>query len=288
MVATVKQGVLSGLRLLSFESRRAAEIAQLIAGYGGETISAPSMREIPLAENEAIRDFLQRLENGTVDIVVLLTGVGTGALFEILAPRCPPERLAGLLRRTVVVARGPKPRAALRALGLQPDLNVPEPNTWRELVTTVETSCAPLAGKTVALQEYGQANDELISALRGRGAEVLPVPVYRWGLPANLEPLRDGVRALAAGRVDVAIFTSAQQCAHALRMAAELGLESRLRAAAAGVVFASVGPICSQALRAAGLPVDIEPSKPKMGPLIREIAEKAPAILAAKRHGDGD
>lgn len=284
MVGAVTDGPLNGLTLLSFESRRATEIAQLISAHGGVTISAPSMREIPLSENDAIVEFLGRLQDGTVDIVVFLTGVGTNALVQVLAPRCPTGRLVELLRRPVVVARGPKPRAALRALGREPDLNVPEPNTWRELVDTIAGNCAPVAGKTVALQEYGESNDELMTALRDLGAQVLPVPVYRWALPEDPTPLRDGVRALAAGDVDVAVFTSAQQCKHALRVAAELGLESRLRDAARRAAFASVGPICSEAMRGAGLPVDIEPAKPKMGPLVREIAQRARDVLAAKRN----
>lgn len=284
MVSGVSDGPLSELTLLSFESRRAAEIAQLVTGYGGETISAPSMREIPLAENDAVRDLLDRLDAGTIDILVLLTGVGTTALVEVLAPRCSAERLRELLQRPRIVARGPKPRAALRAaLGMEPDLNVPEPNTWRELVTTVEKACGPLSHRAIAVQEYGRTNEELLAALRALGAEVLSVPVYRWGLPEDLEPLRRGVRTLATGAADVALFTSAQQCAHVLQVATELGLESALRAAAARVAFASVGPICSEALRAAGLPVDIEPVKPKMGPLIREVAQQARQVLAAKR-----
>ncbi len=40
---------LEGLRIVSFESRRAREMAELIRNYGGEPIIAPSMREIPLS-----------------------------------------------------------------------------------------------------------------------------------------------------------------------------------------------------------------------------------------------
>ncbi len=276
------EDLLSGLTLLSFESRRAAEIGQLIAGYGGTTISAPSMREIPLAENTEVRRFLDELRSGAIDIVVLLTGVGTQALIEILSPRCPAQQLCQLLQRPTIVARGPKPRAALRSLGREPDHTVAEPNTWREIISLLE-NLGPLAGKRIAIQEYGRANDELLQALRSRGAEVLSVPVYRWGFPLDLEPLRAGVRDLAAGRPDVALFTSAQQCVHAMQVARELGLDESVRAATSRLAVASVGPICSEALRGAGLPVDIEPSKPKMGPLIRQIAVDARAVLARKR-----
>ena len=41
---------LNGLRVVSFESRRSAEMAELIRNYGGEPIAAPSMREVPLTD----------------------------------------------------------------------------------------------------------------------------------------------------------------------------------------------------------------------------------------------
>ena len=46
-----------GLRVLSLESRRATEVAKLIRTYGGEPLTAPAMREIPLDSNQAILDF---------------------------------------------------------------------------------------------------------------------------------------------------------------------------------------------------------------------------------------
>lgn len=275
--------LLSGLTLLSFESRRAGEIGELIAGHGGRVLSAPSMREIALGANDAAHAFLDRLQVGGFDVVVFLTGVGTEALVAALAAHCTADRLAELLRNVTVVARGPKPRAALRRLGREPDHTVPEPNTWRELLQSLQSLCSPLRGARLAVQEYGVSNRELMAALAGLGVEVTAVPVYRWALPEDLEPLRDGIRALAAGSADVVLFTSAQQCAHVMQIAGEMELTAAVLAAARRTVVASVGPICSEALRAAGWPVDIEPEKPKMGPLVRQVAAEARRLLARKR-----
>ena len=52
---------LQGLRVVSFESRRAKEMAELIRRYGGKPILAPSMREIPLGENRAALDLFRQL-----------------------------------------------------------------------------------------------------------------------------------------------------------------------------------------------------------------------------------
>ena len=68
---------LSGLRVVSFESRRSAEMAELIRNYGGEPIQAPSMREVPLADQHEAFAFGEALLAGPHDVLILLTGVGT-------------------------------------------------------------------------------------------------------------------------------------------------------------------------------------------------------------------
>jgi uroporphyrinogen-III synthase len=47
-------------------------------------------------------------------------------------------------------------------------------------------------------------------------------------------------------------------------------------------VIASIGPTTSEALRDQGLTPDFEPSHPKMGILVTELAQKARAILESK------
>jgi len=281
-MATPDARALHGLTVLAFESRRAAELGELIRRHGGNPLSAPSMREVPLDASDDALDFLRRLERGAVHVVILLTGVGTRALAAALAPHCPRERFADLLRSTTIVARGPKPVAALRELGLVASILVPEPNTWREILAALDVA-VPLAGRCVAVQEYGRSNGELLAALRARHADVLPVPVYRWDYPEDQGPLRAGVARLAEGTVDIALFTSARQVDHVVEIAARLGCLEQLRLAVQRVVIASVGPVCSEALHAHGLPVDLEPDHPKMGHLISAVAQRGPALLATKR-----
>jgi len=281
--AMAHAGNLAGLTILAFESRRAVEMAELIRRHGGTPLSAPSMREIPLETTPQALDLLHRLRAGAVDVVILLTGVGTRALVTALAPACARDELAELLRRAVLVVRGPKPVAALRELGLTPTLLAPEPNTWRELLATLDAH-GPLHGKIVAVQEYGRPNLELADGLRARGATVLPVPVYRWEYPDDLGPLRDGVARLADGTAEIAVFTSARQVEHVLHTAQHLGRAADLFAAAARVVYASIGPVCSEALLAHGLPVDLEPPHPKMGHLVNAVAQRGRALVAAKRN----
>ena len=168
------------LRVVSFESRMAPEMTRLIERNGGTPVVVPALRElpIPLQENGAVLRLGVKLILEQIDIVILLTGTGTTALFDLLQTRYPRTDLVEALKKTFVVTRGPKPLAALKkALDLEPNITVPEPNTWVEVVSTLD-EYRPVKGLRVAVQEYGMSNPELLEALRQRGAEVFP---ERWG-----------------------------------------------------------------------------------------------------------
>ena len=264
----------------------AAEMARLIAHYGGLPLVAPSMREIPLEDNTEVLHFGKRLLAGQFDMVILLTGVGTRTMVEVLQTRHSLETINAALGRTTLVARGPKPIAALKELGLAATITVPEPNTWRDIIHTLDAH-KPVAGLRIAVQEYGVSNAELLHALHGRGAKVSQVPVYRWALPEDTAPLREVIDAILKGEVDVVLITNAVQVDHIMRLLTQdpqfKGGTDRLRDATGRMIVASVGPTASERLRGYGLPVDLEPSHPKMGILVKETSERARALLEVKR-----
>jgi len=273
---------LHGLKVVSFESRRAKEMAELIRRYGGEPIVAPSLREVPLSENRAALELLPDLEAGTFDWVILMTGVGTRTLNQALLTRYPQGRIVAALKRTQLVARGPKPIAALKEIGMTPTITVPEPNTWREVLATLDAT-ASIRAKRIAVQEYGIANAELVSGLERRGAIVKTISIYRWALPEDLAPLFGAIQRIIRGDVDVALFTNGAQVEHLFRVAAENKADETLRTACKRLAIGSVGPICTQVLQRHGLAPDIEPEHPKMGSLIAQVAASASGVLSTKR-----
>src|SRR5262249_21155902 len=154
--------------------------------------------------------------------------------------------------------------------------------TWREILKAAD-ALGPVQGKTVAIQEYGAPNDELVKALVARGAKVVRVPVYRWTLPDDTEPLRRALHAVIGGQADVILFTNSNQIQQVLRFAQEEGLENEFRDGLRRTVIASVGPVCSEYLDEYGVPVDLEPERPKMENLVKEASQRAPGILERKR-----
>lgn len=271
-----------GLTVAAFENRMAAEMTGLIERYGGRPMVTPAMREVPLEDNREALQFGERLLADQVDVLILMTGVGLETLIGVLKTRHPLESITAALKRITLVARGPKPVAVLKQLGLTPTLTVPEPNTWRDLLRMLDAN-SPVLGLRVALQEYGASNAELLEELRERGATLSRVPVYRWALPENLDQLREALGNILAGQVDVLLITNAVQVDHVMQMLTRDGRVEPFKQAVKRMVVASVGPTASERLRHYGWPVDVEPSHPKMGTLVKETAEQASTILATKR-----
>jgi uroporphyrinogen-III synthase len=280
----------TGLRVLALESRRAAEMGKLIATYGGQPIVAPAMREVPLESNKEALAFAAALFAGEFDMVIFLTGVGTRALLSVVETTYQRGEYLAALRRLKVVARGPKPIAVLRELGITPAITAPEPNTWRELLRALDEAGDSrqgirLQGARVAVQEYGVSNPELLARLAERGAKVTRVPVYQWALPDDVAPLGAAVKALAAAEIGVVLFTTSVQVTHLFQVAAEMKLEEAMRLGLGGAVVASIGPTTSEELHRQGIRADLESSHPKMGFLVKEAAESALKLLHGKRAG---
>ena len=277
----------NGLRVLSFESRRAKEIAQLIANNGGVPTVAPSTREVPAPPSEDELKLIRGLLKQDFDAIIFMTGVGARALVQASEGGCSREDFFAALGRTRVVVRGPKPSAAMREFNVPVTLTVPEPNTWREIVKALDENPekVPLPGRQIAIQEHGEPSPELYAALRERGAEVFPVRVYRWELPEDIGPLKNAIRSLIQNQVDVVMFTSSVQFVHAARIAAEMGVAEEFVNALNRAVVASIGPIASETLRENGVAVDLEPTHPKMGFLVKETAEKSAELMRKKNKG---
>ena len=272
----------SGLTVAAFESRMAREMTRLIEHHGGHARVVPALQEIPIQDNPAALRFGAKLINGSVDVLILMTGIGTTALFDILRSRHPMASITTGLTHTAIVARGPKPVGALKALGLTPTLTVPEPNTWVEVVSTLD-EYRPVKGLRVAVQEYGASNPDLLESLKQRGAEVFQVPIYRWALPEDLGPLRQALNNIIDGKVSVLLITNAAQVDHVMQVLEKDGKVERFRAALKKMVVASIGPTASERLRQHEWPIDLEPSHPKMGVLVKETSEQAHVTLNRKR-----
>jgi uroporphyrinogen-III synthase len=273
-----------GLRVLSLESRRAKEVEKLIRTYGGEPFVVPAMREVKLESNKQALDFAAKLLSGEVDVLLFLTGVGVRALLETVETKYDREQFLNALRAVRIVTRGPKPEQVLRELKVKTTASAPEPSTWHEVLATMDrTFGEELKTLRVAIQEYGASNPELLAELTQRTGEVIKVPVYQWGLPHDLKPLRECVHGIANADIDVVLFTTAVQVIHLMMVAQQMNSIPALMRGLRSVVVISIGPTTTAEMLHYGITPDFEPSRPKLGFLINEAARYSGDLLGKKR-----
>lgn len=252
------------------EARRADELARLLLHRGLQPYHAPALREEPTPDPTAVGQFVDRLTAGHIDLVILLTGVGTTAILDAADALGRRDDLVAALGRVDILVRGPKPVAALRAQGLVPRRVAAAPYTTAEVLAALEGDA--LAGRLVAVQLAGEPNPELREALERRGAQVEELMPYRWALPLDVGPLERLLDDLAARCLDAMAVTSSAQVHNLFAVAAERGTEEALRHSLRETTVASVGPVCTRALAAHGVAADLEASPPKMGPLVAALA----------------
>ena len=263
---------LSGKRVALLEARMSVEIAAMVARFGGLPYSVPSVREMPVELPAETAAFVDALCAGRFSVVIFMTGVGASALLREAEKTAQLDAALVALRGAMTVCRGPKPVAVLRRQDVQVNITAAEPHTTVELLQALEG--VELNGQSVALVHYGERNEVAAQGLEKRGAAVSEICLYEWRLPDDVAPLQRLVDEIIGGKVDAVAVTSQIQIRHLFQIADGLGKSAALADALnRKVVVAAVGPVCATALRSFGVIPHVQPSHPKMGPMMRALAD---------------
>jgi len=261
-------------RIAVLESRFGEHLSALLEKQGAIAIRAPALAEEPDLDPEAIRQLIADWATHPVKLAIFQTGVGVRALFEAVDRLGLEEKLLALLASSAVAVRGPKPTAVLRGRKVRIDYSAADPYTTHEVLAAIRE--IDIAGQRVLVQRYGETNLGLEEGLAARGATTIEVPIYRWALPHDIGPLLRLLDALGCGEIDAAVFTSASQARNLFAVAEQNGGADQLRRNLDKVLVASIGPVCSDALTAAGVHVSLEASPPKLGPLVEMLGKAWP------------
>jgi uroporphyrinogen-III synthase len=262
---------LSGYTIGVTSDRRRDELAGLLESRGARVVSAPALRIVPIADDAELRSATRACLETPPDIVLVNTGIGMRGWLEAAEGWGLAEPLRAVLSRAYLVARGPKARAAVRSAGLR-DQWSPEGESYEEVVDHLRDR--GIAGLTVAMQLHGESQPEYTEALRGAGARVIEVPVYRWAPPVDQAPLHRLVDLIMGRLVDAVTFTSAPAVGALLR-AAGPNTETLLEALRTDVLPACVGPVTAAPLRSLDVPV-VTPARARLSALVRTIVDELP------------
>lgn len=255
---------LDGVRVAIPENRYPEQLTQLLERQGATVYSCPLLRETAIEDIGNARKFMELCETTKVDIIIFYTGVGIEFLFRTINK---PEVIA----QSRIIARGPKSVNALKKVGVQGDFVADAPTTEGILKTLARED---LHGKSVLVQLYGQENEELRSGLEAMGAKVTGLSLYRYEHASDPEAVSELVRKITQGEIDAITFTNGPQARFLLETATAQGNgETLLKHFKDDVVVVSIGEVTTRALRELGIEPRVEPEEPKMGPMVKALAD---------------
>jgi uroporphyrinogen-III synthase len=267
---------LAGRVIAVAEARQLDVLAGLLERRGAAVRRCPLVGIKDSLDTGSVVSWLERRNGAQDDLLVCYTGEGIERLYGFAERAALDAQFLDYLKRTPKLTRGPKPKRALRRLGLDAEYEAATPTT-AGLVVTAATIALPAS--RVAVQLYSETQDrELLEHFRARGAEPDCVAPYVYASAAEDADVVALVGELGAGRIDAIAFTSKTQVQRLLRLAADNGLTQALHAGLARTRVAAVGPIVATELGAAGVRVDATPEDSyTMKPLVTSIC----ALLGA-------
>ncbi|MFR9751234.1 uroporphyrinogen-III synthase [Nocardia sp. 004] len=281
---------LAGFTIGITAARRAEEFATLLQRRGATIVSAPAIRIIPLADDNELARVTRQLITDPPRITVATTGIGFRGWMEAAEGWGMADDLRRTLGTTRMLARGPKAKGAIRAAELREEWS-PASESSAEVLDHLLTE--GVEGVRIAVQLHGATTEwepvpDFCEVLRCAGADVVPVPVYRWVPPDDQGPMDHLIEAIVTASLDCVTFTSAPAVASMLMRAKETGLLDGLLYALRGRVLpACVGPITAAPLEELGVPTSM-PGRARLGALARHVAEELPRranrIQAAGHH----
>jgi uroporphyrinogen-III synthase len=251
------------------ETRTGAHLAELIERRGGIPMLAPALQEVPDIDGQALQTLLAHWRADPFKICIFQTGVGTKALFAAADAADMSADLKQLLAASKVAVRGPKPSGELNSRGIRIDIRAAAPFTTETILAALADE--QITGASILVQRHGDTNRVLCAELEARGAKCREIATYRWALPADTRPLSRLLEALSQGRVDAVVFTSAVQMHNLYSIAQAAGSAAGLADNLNRSIVASIGPVCSRALRDYGVAPALEANPPKLGPLIAAL-----------------
>jgi uroporphyrinogen-III synthase len=265
---------LTGYTVAVTAERRRGEFGEALVRNGATVVYAPAIHIVPLADDSQLLAATRACLSAQLDIVVATTGVGFRGWVEAADKWGLKDDLRAAFDGARILARGPKARGAIRACGLREQWSPPNESS-SEMLEHLKAN-DDLTGMRIAVQLHGDPLPDMVDTLRGAGAEVIEVPVYRWVPPDDIAPLQRLMDDIVAGHIDCVTFTSAPAATSFLQVAdSDVRGEAIRRCLEQSVVVACVGPVTAEPLLRKGITV-IQPARGRLGALVREIVEQLP------------
>ena len=269
-LAWLERRPLHGRRVVVTRARaQSSGLAATLRELGAEVVELPAIRIEPRLDTPEVRAAVAAITD--YSLICVTSPNGAHLLFEALADGGAGSsegadsgagaRDARALAGATVAAIGPGTARALAAHGIAADV-VPERFVAEALVEALAN--VEVEGRRVLVARAAEARDVLPDALRERGADVDVVALYE-----TVRETPDDEAIEAAQAADYVTFTSSSTVRNLTD-----ALGDRFPANAR---IASIGPVTSEAIRAADLTVDVEADRHDVDGLLVALLRDAGA-----------
>jgi uroporphyrinogen-III synthase len=264
--------VLAGKVIAVPETRQLDVLAGLLERRGAEVLRCPLVGIVDAPDAAPVVAWLERLIGEPTDLLVFYTGEGIERLLGFARRAGLEAAFVAALERIPKLTRGPKPKRALREIGLAAEYSAAEPTTTG-LIAAAHAIPAPL--RRVAIQLYSEDQDpQLRDDFERRGVETDCVAPYVYASAADDDRVVELIGALADAKIAAIAFTSKAQVARLLGIAHDRGLTPQLRSGLDRTHVAAIGPVVRADLESAGIRVDAMPADSySMKPLVTSLCE---------------
>ena len=241
--ATKKRPLTGKKVVVTRTAEQAGSFVSMLKAEGAEVVEFPTIETIPPEDFSSLDSAIARLPR--FDYIIFTS---TNALKYFLA------RLDGLggqrdiIKKSLLIAVGPKTAQEMSACGLEPDI-VPEEYKAEGVLAALEGT--DLYGKSFLYPRALEAREILPENLRERGAEVFVAVAYRTVAP-KVE--REYLKGLFSGGVSAITFTSSSTVKNFMLMAGDNAAELLK-----GVCVACIGPVTARTCEEMGVGVDVMP-----------------------------
>ncbi len=254
-LAWLERRPLHGRRVVVTRARaQASGLAAGLRALGAEVVELPAIRIESRIDSDGVRRAIGAIHNYA--LVCLTSPNGVRLLFEALTAAGLDARV---LANATVAAIGPGTARALAEHGIAADV-VPERFVAESLIESL--AAVEVAGRSALVARAAEARDVLPDALRERGAEVDVVALYE-----TVRETPEPETIEAAQGAEYVTFTSSST----VRNLTEV-LGDRFPSTARVI---SIGPITSEAARAAGLEVHVEAERHDVDGLVEALLKDA-------------
>jgi uroporphyrinogen-III synthase len=263
----------SGRLIAVPETRQLDVFADLLKNRGADVLRCPLVAIHDTPHTASVLAWIERFIAHPPDLFVIYTGEGLDRLLGFADRAGRQAEFLTALGQARKLCRGPKPRRALKRVGLNADIDALAPTT-AGIIDTLRGM--DLRQRRMAVQLYGDQPipelDEFLAAVSIQADCVAP---YVYASAADDERVVELITRLHEGEIDAIAFTSKSQVERLFKLARNRGLEAQLQTGLASSCVAAIGPVVAASLMAAGVAVDSMPEGSFfMKPLVTALAER--------------